>query len=186
MEIDDIPGLPMAAYSAIITSVLVNQNNVKGIRLNNLDLSPDIIPVIQFLVNSKEKRIIEVTITNNDLKDEGAYNLLQSSKKESLHYIKIIRLENCNLSSQGGVYISGFLKEASYIQSFMKLQYLSLKQNNIGNTGFETLFFALRGNTSLQYLDLSYNKVSDIGLHVVFDALKYNTALQILYVNGNR
>jgi len=187
LEVKGLQGLPLAAYSAIITSVLVHKNNIRGVRLNDLDLMPDSIPILQFLINNKDKKIMEVSLMNNHLKDEGSYRLLQFSKLDASFALKIIRLDRCGITSQGGIYISSLLKEAAYLQgSSLKLQILTLSGNSIGNSAVQTLLFALRTNTSLQYLDLSNNKVRDLPLTVVFDTLKQNKTLQILYLHENR
>ena len=186
LEIESVQGLPIAAYSAIVTSLLVHKNNVKGVRLNNLDLTQEIIPVLQFLMNSKEKRIIEITLNSTRIKDEGAYRLLQFSRINSTYSIQIMRLEECDISSQGGIYISALLKEVDYVHTSMRLSVLSLRGNNIGKIGAETIIFALRTNTSLKYLDLSDNRVYNLALNIVFDMLKVNKTLQLLYLHDNR
>ena len=186
LQIEDIKGLPISAYSAIVTSCLVQGYNLKGIRLSNLDLTSDIILVLQFLINSKNNRIVEITINHNDLKDEGAFTLLGLSRLESINTVRIIKLDDCRISSQGSIYLSGFLREAPFLQNNMKLQMLSLEDNNIGKSGFDTIFFSLRTNTTLKYLNLSKNKASDIDLGIVFDTFRLNKTLQVLHLNGNR
>lgn len=72
------------------------------------------------------------------------------------------------------------------IQLVNSLTSLSLKANEIGDTGAISIAKMLEVNTSLQELDLSDNFIGDSGVQELTKSLAKNTTLQRLNISSNR
>ena len=92
LQIDNVKGLPLNALSSMVTCVLTNRNNIRRIKLRQMDLGPDATIIFQLLLTSEEKKIIEVDLADNPIKDDGFDNILKSFRIncDQLKVIKIL------------------------------------------------------------------------------------------------
>lgn len=90
-----------------------------------------------------------------------------------------LTLDKCKLKDEGVIKIMEGIKAGNHIN----LKKVSLRQNNIGNKGAESLTFLLEKSATLAELDLSENAISSRGASAVFDALNNNRRTQLHTLN---
>lgn len=97
--------------------------------------------------------------------------------------LESVTLDKCKLRDDGVDKIMQGIKAGNHVN----LKKLSLRQNNMGNKGAESLVFLLQKSATLEELDLSENAISSRGASVVFDALNSNrkTCLHTLNLSQN-
>ncbi len=90
-----------------------------------------------------------------------------------------LTLDKCKLRDEGVAKIMEGIKLGNHVN----LKKLSLRQNNMGNKGAESLIFLLERSATLEELDVSENAISSRGAGAIFDALNKNRKTQLHTLN---
>lgn len=159
---------------------------------------------------------VDSTMTNdvNPMVDEGEVNPIVSHRVEQLtlyDYFTVLDLSKVVLRTEDLEAVVGALGKAKTLESItmdkcklrdegvekimegikagnhVNLKKLSLRQNNMGNKGAESLTFLLENSSTLEELDVSENAISSRGAAAILGALKKNRkcALNTLNLSQN-
>ncbi|XP_033824664.2 NLR family CARD domain-containing protein 3-like [Periophthalmus magnuspinnatus] len=137
------------------------------------------------VLSSQSSNLIELDLSNNDLKDEGA--MVLSKGLASPHCrLETLRLSGCLLTDEGGCAIGSALNlNPSHLRT------LDLSYNNIGEPGLKTVAAALEN----PQWRLSTVRVQPLGAHFLKPGLKKyacdvpydeNTAHRNLKISGDK
>ena len=93
--------------------------------------------------------------------------------------IQELHVANNNISDDGAIAISEYLKTNNTLQS------LNLAKNNITSVGAKRISEAIKINTVLQTLDISSNRISDDGVVAISSCIKQNYTLRHFVISDD-
>lgn len=91
-----------------------------------------------------------------------------------------LELSGCRIPDRGGYEIAKALQAGN-----LKLKFLNLSHNEIGNKSGVAFGSALERNHTLLHLNLSWNAIKESGAEALAKGLKSNTALQEFNLSWN-
>ena len=118
-----------------------------------------------------------LNISNQDISDDGVVAISEYLKISNT--IQELDISRNAISNIGIVYIS----EALHVNT--TLQVFNISHNNISNDGVVVISECLRSNNTLEQLNMSHNQISDIGAINIGEVLQINTTLQKLDTSHN-
>ena len=111
--------------------------------------------------------------------DDTGIILILALLQNNHNTIQELHVANNNISDDGAIAISEYLKTNNTLQS------LNLAKNNITSVGAKRISEVIKSSMILQTLDISHNKISDDGATVISEYLKTNNTLQSLNLAKN-
>ena len=162
--------------TAVILEGLKQISTLKVLDLNNnKDRSKKISAAITYVI-TKNKSLERLSLSNNNLNDNGIIKIAQSLCKHS--NLKLINLQRNNITTKTAEAL------ASIISSNTGLEELYLGNNQL-QLGAAKISTALRNISSLKVLDLRNNNIPEEVADELSVAIVANNTLEKLWLNGN-
>ena len=117
-------------------------------------------------------QVYHLNLNENKFEDIGFQHVLEAIKNSPSNDIRVIRCNSNNLTSISSIRLAHLLKRSKGRLPIIKLQILTLRDNNLGDMGIETISTFLRKNNTIKYLDLAFNNLGDSALESISEGLK--------------
>lgn len=160
------------------------QPHIKKLSFQSCNLNKDSGLCFKFLFK-EQIDIYHLNLNDNNLLDEGLQHILDALKKCPQNDVRVIRCNNNKLTSLCTVRLAHILKRKKGRLPPIKLQLLTMRDNQIGNMGVENISSFLKTNNTIKYLDLSFCSLHDKSLEILSESLKYNKCIRYLNLLGN-
>jgi len=194
MELDDV-FLNDTKIALIFQELSNGHSLVETLVLDGNAISVDgIRSMVPFLQTSKKLNHVSLW-RNNDINNDGFDLLINSLHRGCVKELELGRCNVKDISVLGRCHFSQLRKldlvcndiaDVSALESYTRLDELSLCHNKIGREGFMALSNLLRNeNCSLEHLSLRETGIKDDEAEIIAQSLKNNTSLKNLILEGN-
>ena len=185
-------------------SELENSKTIKKFTINNI-MNLDLTFIRKRVFDKYNGSLEEFVYTNNNIKDKDNKIVGSLTNQQNVNIINnFIKFSNITKVDISGNMLNSdsALAQVRHFSrillhprrggaiSFMeaentKITHLNISNNNLSDTGAETIAEALEGNTTLVVLDISNNSVTDEGIKALAKALEGNSKLTTLNISNN-
>ena len=169
-------GNHLGSSSVMIVNALKQVSTLRVLNLNNnQNTSEKLAPALTSLI-SYNKSTERLSLSDNNLNDDGVIKIAQSLCKHTK--LKIINLRSNNITEKSAEAL------ASIISSNTELQELYLDNNQL-QLGINKISTALTTMSSLKVLDLDNNSIPEEAADKLSAAIRANNSLEKLWLGGN-
>lgn len=141
--------------------------------------------MFKYLFLEPKLQVYHLNFNDNQLCDQGFESILEAIKNSASNNIRVIRANSNQLTSLCTIRLAHILKRKKGRLPPIKIQILTLRNNNLGNLGVETISTFLKQNNTIKYLDLAFNNLENNALQAISDALKVNDCIRYLNLLGS-
>ncbi|XP_043826129.1 ribonuclease inhibitor isoform X2 [Dromiciops gliroides] len=160
------------------TEILPSMQQYGVIRLDDCGLTDTMCANISSVLQANSS-LTELSLPNNELKDEGAQLVLKGLQNPNCK-IQKLSLQNCSITGAGCELILSLLRTKPTLRD------LQLSDNHLGDEGMKLLCEGLMDpRCSLERLELEYCEVTTASCEALSSVLKAKGSLQELTLNNN-
>ena len=143
------------------------QKHIRKLNFQNTQLDSQSGMLFKTLYTEPDLEIYYINLNKTSIGDKGLEFVLDAIKKAPNNDVRVMRCNSCNLTSLSTVKLEHVLKRKKGALPKIKLQVLTLRNNQLGNMGIENISVFLRLNNTIKYLDLSFTGIDDAGLEII-------------------